>query len=788
MGWLNDWAKSILNPGASQKVQANDANRAAMNTATTHPVIHAENLPEGPSGGSVLQLGGMNLIGEGTQQAISNGGYQFAQNLLNRAQIQYGVSDENGGGGMGAAAGATGVIGSDGTYNTGSGQYGGQVGTQQVKSTMSKAERDKLYKMKDSNVPYYYDHDENDLMYLAASEKKDYMWGLKEEVFLYTMHDRKKHKYITGFNIDSDADNICTSCQIDMPYKPELMEYYIPGKTVFMIIGGTFDREVLFVGRVSEINQLGDSIQVIGQNVGWKFKQYMSDKFYQKIQGLPVPLVVKAIFKELGFTEGKYHMDLWAIPNVFKYKLDESCTIKYKGEQVQNVPELEDVVKRMKEADINAYVATRAKVRTTQENASDYSKKAQQKLTAVTLSSISGKSSSYRKNYGITTTIKDKEVEYDPIEEMIYGSKKTYKYFIDDSSGNGEYTYEEVMQNIGAAIDAQFFIVDTTVCFVSFNSLMALSSSEAIVKSIQPRIEAWQMEDRSLEVDINQYGYYNTVVIKYKNGTLERSFEDLVRVYGRIAKTYKEPELNYEGAQLKAQAYLAAHVRDFGMTVKFTMLYTGKITVASFIKVTNPLTMSESLLYVYGINVHWSAEGETMLCDVDCRYGPENPDNPEIPEYGLGYSGGSGAGAGGSYVYSGNVPANVQEAARMMIGNLTDPTAKAAAIYNWVDQNVVYEKYDAGKYTSEQVLVGKRANCWDTAYLIYNLCTAVGVKCEVYNGMYHFLDGDIGHLWNRIEQNGQMVFADTGRNDQNPIGNHGEGRYIISDSLMEKNY
>ena len=36
-----------------------------------------------------------------------------------------------------------------------------------------------------------------------------------------------------------------------------------------------------------------------------------------------------------------------------------------------------------------------------------------------------------------------------------------------------------------------------------------------------------------------------------------------------------------------------------------------------------------------------------------------------------------------------------------MIGNLTDPTAKAAAIYNWVDQNVVYEKYDAGKYTSE---------------------------------------------------------------------------------------
>ena len=35
---------------------------------------------------------------------------------------------------------------------------------------------------------------------------------------------------------------------------------------------------------------------------------------------------------------------------------------------------------------------------------------------------------------------------------------------------NHNYTYEEVLRNIASAIDAQFFIVDTTVCFVSFNS------------------------------------------------------------------------------------------------------------------------------------------------------------------------------------------------------------------------------------------------------------------------------------------------------------------------------
>ena len=689
----------------------------------------------------------------------------------------YPIGSGSGSGGSGSGSGTGGSNGGDGSSGSSSNK---------VKSSMSKSERQKLYKMKDSNVPYYYDHDEEDLMYLAASEKRDYMWELKEEVFLYTMHDRKKHRYITSFSIDADSDNICSSCQIDMPYKPELMEYYIPGQTVFMIIGGTFDREVLFVGRVSEIAQLGDSIKVTGQNVGWKFKQYMSTKFYEKIQGLPVPMVVKAIFKELGFTEGKYHMDLWAIPNVFKYKLDEDCTIKYKGETVQNVPELKDVVKRMKESDINEYVATRAKVRSTQADADNYEKSVEHRLTSVVLSSESGVSSQYRKNYGITTSIKNHQAEYDPIDEMIYGSDKKYKYFTNDASGDGEYTYEEVMQNIGAAIDAQFFIVDTTVCFVSFNSLMAMSSSETIAKSIQPRIEYWQMEDKSYELDINQYGYYNTVIIKYKNGTLKRSFEDLVRVYGEIAVTYKEPKLNYEGAQLKAQAYLAAHVRDFGMTVRFTMLYTGKITPASFIKVQNPLTMSESLLYVYGISVHWSADNETILCDVDCRYGPENPDNPEIPEYGLGYTG-SGGGADSSYVYSGNVPADIVQAAQMMIGNLTDPTAKGAAIYNWVDQNVVYESYSNSRYSTTTVLQNKRANCYDTAMLIYDLCTAAQVKCEVHNGLFHFnYSGNIAHLWNKIEQNGTMVFADTGRTPQNSLGEI-NGK-ILSDVLVKKNY
>ena len=714
------------------------------------------------------------------EQNIFNTGVKVGQNYREAqrraAEEEQSSADRDG----------TGAYADSGTGTGSSGTGTDSNKTIDPSSVMSKSEKDKLYKMKDSNVPYYYDHDENDLMYLAASEKRDYAWGFKEEVFLYTTHDRQKHRYITSFTIDSDAKDIVTTCTINMPYRSELMEYYIPSKTVFMLIGGVYDREVLFIGRVSEISQLGDTIQITGQNIGWKFKQYMSSKLEKKLIGLPVPLAVKAIFKHLGFTEGKYHMDLWAIPKVFKYKLDENMGVTFKGETVENVPELKDVVKRMKNADINKYVASRANVRSTQKDADDYDAKTAVALSSVWKSSKSGYSSSYRKNYGIATSIKNGEISYDPLEDRIWGSDKSNDYFTKNGGGRSEHTYEEVLTAIASAIDAQFFIVDTTVCFVSFNSLMAMSSSEAVAKAIQPRIEYWQMKEGSLEVDVNQYGYYNTVIIKYKNGTVKRSFEDLVRVYGEVPVTYKEPELDYEGAQLKAQAYLAAHVRDFGMEVHLSMIHTGKITVASFVKVQNPLTMSESLLYVYGQSIQWDGDGQTITCDLDLRYGPENPDGLEIPEYGLGYTGGSGSGA--SYVHAGDVPADVTQAAQTMIGNLTDSTAKANAIYNWVDQNVKYERYTNSKYSSSQVLTGKRANCYDTAYLIYNLCSAVGVKCEVHNGNYHFLDEPVGHLWNKIEQNGQMVFADTGRSAQNPIGNHGSGRYIVSDSCVAKNY
>lgn len=667
----------------------------------------------------------------------------------------------------------------------------GSLSTEESKPTsMSEEELAEIESMPDSNTSSDDLINADDLLEGITSKKMNDFWQLKEEVYLYTIPDKKRHTYLSSFQIDSDKNDIMSTCEFTCPYDSDLMEYWIPGQMTFMIIGGTFDREVLFVGRVSEVNQLGESIQVVGQNLGWKFKQNMKEEFVQKITGQPVKTVVKKIFKELGFDKGKYHINLKGIPELSKYTVDENCSIKKDDEEVTNVPDLEMVVENLKSYDIGEYVAVKSKTREVQEVADDYNKQVQMSaLDWVVDAKNSFIPSSYRKSYGLTANLEDGKIVYNPIESRIFSGQENDDYLVVGYSGDSDYTYEDVLHNIASAIDAHFYMVDTTVCFVSFNALFAMSRTASIQKAIMPRIEFWQLEEDSFVLDVSQYGYYNTVEINYRDGTLKRSYDDLVRIYGEVKITYDEPDLSYDAAMLKSQAYLSAHIRDFGMEVQATVLYSGKILPSTFIKLKNPLTMSENLFYVYGISVSWEGDGSTIIADLDLRFGPENPDNPEVPEYGLGYSSGGEGGSGSTSVYGGQVSADVATAAQQMIQGATNPTEKAQKIYYYVDNNVAFEMYTDHKYSDADMLTGsKRANCYDTAWLIYRLCTAVGVKCEVWNGTYRFLDGVYGHLWNKLEINGQMVFADTGRDSKNPIGNHGEGRGIISGRCVAKNY
>ena len=640
-----------------------------------------------------------------------------------------------------------------------------------------------ISKMKDSNVSFTQKIDLSDLWNNAAVKQQNGVWVLKEEIFLYTFHDKERHKYLNSISIDLDKGDILGTCQIYFPYNQKLMEYWIPGKTTFAIVGGTFDREILFVGRVGEINQRGDQIEMVGHNIGWKFKPYMTSKFEKSLEKMTVKNAVKLIFKELGFTKGRYHIDLSGIPNLDSYVIGEGCTVEKDGESVQNVPELTEVVKNLKSYNIDKYIAQKSETRDVQKAASAYDKSSQ--LSSIDRSINANQSyfpAALRKNYGISTEYQNSELLYSPILNKIQGKTELEDFLIKGYSGGGENTYEDVLTAIASAIDAHFFIVDTTVCFMSFNALIANSSM--VQKVAEPTINFWQLQDDSYDLDINQYGYYNTVKIKYKNGTVTKCYDDLVKVFGEIAITYNEPKLDYETAMLKAQAYLSAHIRDFGMELKATILHTGKIIPSTFIKLKNPLTMSEGLFFVQGVSVQWSADNQTLISDLDLRFGPENPDGLEVPEAGTSYSSGTSASA--------NVSANISQAAQEITRGCKTDDEKAFAIYDWVDKYVKYSFYSGSRYSSTEMLTRKMGNCWDTAYLIYDLCSAVGVKCEVWNGTYQFLDGTYGHLWNKIYYQGKMQFADTGYGStgqikRNPIGSYHGGK-ILSGSCVAKNY
>lgn len=684
-----------------------------------------------------------------------------------------------------------GTTSTDGGYSTDGSTTGGSSSSNEFNSHDYDKYRLNVKNMKDSNIRYI--SKPNDIWNKFMEKKSKDFNNLTTEMFLYTFHDEQRHEYLTSITIDCDKNDIVTTAQVSFRYDKRLMEYWIPGKTTFAIIGGTYDREILFVGRTSEVNQRGSEIEMVGQNIGWKFKMYMTTKFEKTLYKQPVKDVVKMIFKQLGFEKGKYHIDLTGIPNLNDYVLDENCTIVKGGKTVQNVPELTDVVKNLQQYNIDKYAAKKAQTHETQEVADQYNSiMKEQSILQVVDNKKAHSIASIRENYGVTTTVSDKEEKliFSPTMDRIKGTQDLKDFLVKGYAADSEYTFEDVLHNIASAIDAHFFIIDTTVCFMSFNALFA--NSNLVQKAVNPRIDFWQLQDDSYELNVNQYGYYNTVIVEYKNGKIEKSYDDLVRIYGRIPIKYKEPKLDYYGAQLKAQAYLSAHIRDFGMELHATILHSGKYTVSSFVKLKNPLTMSEGLFYIYGTSVQWSADNQPLTCDLDLRFGPNNPDDPEVPEVGASYSSSGSGGGGNGSTASANVSGNIAQAAREITAGCVTEDDKAFAIYDWVDKYVKYDFYEGSRYSPTTMLSRKMGNCWDTAYLIYELCSAVGVKCEVWNGYYQFLDGTYGHLWNKIYYQGKMTFADTGYGStgqikRNPIGSYHGGK-ILSASLQEKNY
>lgn len=228
---------------------------------------------------------------------------------------------------------------------------------------------------------------------------------------------------------------------------------------------------------------------------------------------------------------------------------------------------------------------------------------------------------------------------------------------------SGEMTFEELVGEICNGIDLMFLVKRSTVVIDDFESIYAEAkylrdkNSQAVRDE---NINFWQLEEDSYELEINQHGFYNTVYVKYKNGTVKETFDEFVRVYGEIPITYHDPKIDKTSAIMKAKAYLAAHVRDFEMTVNLSMLTNGNIEIGDIITVDNPLTMNNKIrtekkldpeyLFVKGVSTSW--EGDSYLTtDLELKFAPISPQKLDVPASGTatGDAASNGNGSGGSF-------------------------------------------------------------------------------------------------------------------------------------------
>ena len=167
----------------------------------------------------------------------------------------------------------------------------------------------------------------------------------------------------------------------------------------------------------------------------------------------------------------------------------------------------------------------------------------------------------------------------------------------------GEMTFEELIGEICNGIDLVFIVRKNTVAITDYESLYAEAKylRDNYQQSVNTEdIKLWQLADGSYELDIEDYGFYTTVEVNYSNGTVKESIEDLVRVYGEVKITYDEPNIDKTTAIMKAKAYLAAHLREFNVTVKGELLHDGDIDIGDIITLENPHTMSN---YIHKVEI-----------------------------------------------------------------------------------------------------------------------------------------------------------------------------------------
>ena len=104
--------------------------------------------------------------------------------------------------------------------------------------------------------------------------------------------------------------------------------------------------------------------------------------------------------------------------------------------------------------------------------------------------------------------------------------------------------------------------------------------------------------------------------------------------------------------------------------------------------------------------------------------------------------------------------AQIQALAKSITSGKTSTYAKAAAIFNWVRDNIRYSFYYNSIKGASGALTSKSANCCDTSNLLVALERAAGIPARYEHGYCKFSSGWYGHVWTQVYVDGKWYRAD----------------------------
>ena len=371
-------------------------------------------------------------------------------------------------------------------------------------------------------------------------------------------------------------------------------------------------------------------------------------------------------------------------------------------------------------------------------------------------------------------------------------------------------TFYGLIKQIMGAVDAVFVIANNMAYLLSFKDVYEYRNQ---FDKFIPIIEAKDVLRDSLVKNWSTDGYYNAVEVSYADGIIKYQNDVLVKQYGENVFYYEFPEDDEETAKAKADALLAAHIRDYSTNIQLSVFYNENITEGSWVKVNKTLTQIsgktlreieqdklkekgnkistkhkgvtiENLIEktitqdditktiqtitdeegnVFDIEIDKSEyelffvqsytcrwdEHNSLIMDLELKYGPDTPEDPINATIGVG-----GVSSGGGTAVGGQA-ADINAFVQQCLGSsATQDKATAEKLYKCLQGLIVYSYYGCSHYTtaSECYQHAKELNCADTSRLVTACYKAAGFQCQVVWGP--------GHFWNELTIGGEVITVD----------------------------